>query len=437
MPPMLDYYANAGYFVGPDGLGDKLEEVWGQTGTEMSPTQLADVHALVDKGYRAWIQADFATAAKVLTVALDAYHANPATLSRDPRNRQIMFKALVYKAAAHRRLGQTDQATSTMSELVRGYPDTPVTRSTHGPEANEFYEAVRQQLASQGRGQLTVVVDDPSAVIFLNGRYEGVGRITKTDLVPGEYRVFLQKGMVNGRLHTAVVEPNKETKLDIDWVFESSLVTGPEWVGFNFLSRDLQQKHEAEFATRVGLRLSLVNVVIHSVDAKDRRRAIAGRVLGVSTGTYPRAGLIELDPVEPSPKEVTGLAVYMTGGPPTDAVKPLETGPAPKQPELKFPSNPWPIPAWSTAAVAAGSIGVGIFFLVRDGSCADTPPPDTQCRTLNDTLLPGIGLTVAGVAIGGLSAWMFYKAAGWKRAHVPVEVKPTPGGAVVSFTGRF
>src|SRR6188474_3210605 len=54
MPPIVDQYASSGYLVGPDDLGAKLEDLWGKPGKEMTPTQLADVQALVEKGYRAW-----------------------------------------------------------------------------------------------------------------------------------------------------------------------------------------------------------------------------------------------------------------------------------------------------------------------------------------------------------------------------------------------
>jgi hypothetical protein len=438
MPAVLDYYGATGYLVGPS-LGEKLEEVWGAPGREMTADELTEATALIDKGYRAWIQGEFADAVKHLTRGLERFMANPATLAREPLNRQVVFKALVYKAAAHRRLNETDQATATMAELIRSFPDTPVSRSTHGPEAFEFYQAVRQQVTTQGRGQLIVTVDDPNVVLFVNGRYEGVGKITKTDLVPGEYRVYMQKGTVSGRMHKVSIEANRETKLQVEWIFESSLVTGPTWVGFAFLSRDLQQKNELEFAKRIGIRMGMVNLVIHSIEIKDRTRSIVGRVLSVATGSYPRSGMIQLDPLEPTPDGMKALGVYVSGGPLEGPVKisqppadvaggAADTGP---------PMNPWVIPAWGSAAVGAGTLGLGIFLMVRDGNCSGSAPANTQCQKVYDTMLPGIGLAAGGLAVGGLSAYFFYKAGKWRSLHPVAAIAPTSGGAVFTFSGAF
>src|SRR3989337_1413223 len=42
-------------------------------------------------------------------------------------------------------------------------------------------------------GGLEIDVDDDGVLVFVNERYEAVGDVAKDDLVPGRYRVYVQK----------------------------------------------------------------------------------------------------------------------------------------------------------------------------------------------------------------------------------------------------
>ncbi len=90
---------------------------------------------------------------------------------------------------------------------------------------------------------------------------------------------------------------------------------------------------------------------------------------------------------------------------------------------------------WVAGGGGAALLGAGIVLIAIDGNgtgCMTGQP----CKELYDTLPGGIALAVAGLAAGGVSAWMFVKDA-HPQHEATVGVVPARGGGAVVLGWTF
>ena len=156
-------------------------------------------------GNDAWMNADFDRARTIFERAVEVSREAPSEAAGRISWRPMVQRSLVGVALSAKRRGDGSTAESAMAEFLRTYPGDVVDRTTFGPEAWKLYEAVRKSLSEQPTGRLTVSVDDPDAVVFVNERYAGVGSVRLEDLLPGTYRVHVRKGASPGRIYDAQV----------------------------------------------------------------------------------------------------------------------------------------------------------------------------------------------------------------------------------------
>ncbi len=415
MAPLVEALARASYAVGPSDLGKRIEETHSQSGALMTDSQLADVTRLVDDGYSSWLKNDFPTAIDKLSRAVSLFHASPATLAQDQTRRDTVVKALVGLALANKRQGRTDESTRAMAEVIRSFPDREFNRTIYGPEAHELYKAVKADLDEQGKGTLHVVVDDENVVVFVNERYESVGTLHKTDLLPGVYRVYVQKGTTPGRVHVATVSPGKEQTVEITWELDAALRTDDAWVGLSFPGAVKRQKQENGVAVSVGRSLGAQRVIVVSIATHDGRRSMVGTVLSVETAKPLRSAMLALEPSEPGEDQIAGLGEFLAGG---EAIPGLIVGEgafSPGSPRRR-PFRTW---KWVAAGLGTVAIVTGIVGLAIDGSCMgegrEDPPSDptatgwSLCQSLWDTRTAGVALIAAGVAIDLAAVYLFVR----------------------------
>ncbi|MGE3544695.1 MAG: hypothetical protein AB7L28_12225, partial [Kofleriaceae bacterium] len=194
----------------------------------------AKIAQAIDDGFNAWTNGNFEEADTKLTKAIQAAHRNPALLVADTTSHSVIARGMVGLALSRARRGDTSGSEAAMAELIRSYPDRPLQRAMFGPQADKLYRAVRSHLETQRRGTLTIRVSSPQAMIFIDEQLRAVGNGSTADLIPGEYRVFVQVPGTAGRRYTANVLPDQETRLEIDWDIMSAFSVSDRWVGFTF-----------------------------------------------------------------------------------------------------------------------------------------------------------------------------------------------------------
>ncbi len=177
LAPLYEEFRVLEYAADPAALAVRVEASVSRSGDTLSDKEIAETLDLVDRGYARWLAGDFEPAAKELSAALAMFRDRRATVVAQPRYRDAVFEALIGLSLARVRLGEADAATAAMAELVRSFPDREISRSEYGPEPRQLYTKVRAELEEQSPGVLRVNPDDRTVVVFVNGRYAGLGQL--------------------------------------------------------------------------------------------------------------------------------------------------------------------------------------------------------------------------------------------------------------------
>jgi hypothetical protein len=105
--------------------------------------------------------------------------------------------------------------------------------------------------------------------------------------------------------------------------------------------------------------------------------------------------------------------------------------PAPEAPASRY--GAW---KWVTAGGAAAAVAGGVALIAINGSLTDCPPVGT-CKSKYDTVLPGLALAGAGLALGGLAVYFIVNDKANDRSAPSAAIIPLPGGAAALVRGRF
>lgn len=439
-----------GYLADPAKLGPMVEERLSRDGNPLSAAEVSRVRTMVTDGYDvAYVQGgDFELAATRLQEALDVLLDSPAAFATDQALRDDLLKALIGLALAHKRLGHVEQAAAFMAEVVRSFPDRAFNRTLFGPEPQELFLAVKRELEAQKPASLAITVDADDAVVFVNGRYVGVGAVELDAVVPGTYRVYVQKGTRSGRLHLVDLSPGDQRRLDISWITDGALRTDAELVGLVFADEAERAAHEAHVAASVARSLRSGEVVVLRVGTHDGRRAVIGSVLSADTGRAVRTGILATEPLAPGHPQLEGLARFLSGGEPIPglivpgAEDPTTTPPAVGIPARDRGRTPWYHDAWGWTAVGAGlaAAGAGLWLHATAGEWEDdaaSAPSESESKALlehaeDQRTLGGI-LTVGGGVLTAVGVVML--AVNPAPDDAPARMSAGPGWLVVY--GRF
>jgi hypothetical protein len=435
LSPLLDELTGRGFLVGPGRVGFAFEERQSRPGGAMEKPAMAQLTQLVDDGFREWQRGDFRAAIEKLTAALKQFRSSPAVVARERSLPIYVMRALVGYALAHRRLGHTEDAERAMSEVARSFSDAEFSRASYGPEAQQFYDEVKQSLVQRGRGSLVVEADDPGVVIFLNEHFEGTARLARSDLLPGSYRVFVRRGDVEGRVHVVDVEPNRETRLKVEWVFDSAFVSSPGWTGFAFSSAADKAKLEGPYAMRVARILGANGVVVIGFGQSGGRPAVVGSVLSMESGSPIRSASVAMAPTEPSASRLRALGRFLAGEEAEEGIHVLmpRTGDVVSRDETASRFGAW---KWAAAGGAIAAIATGTWMLSLDGKGIDCPPGPGQCPYHYETTSGGIAISVGGALLGGIATWMFLRDRP-EASRTQVGFGPLRDGGGVWVTGVF
>jgi len=184
----------------------------------------------LDEGFQLYVNADYARAEAKLESALRGARRNPALLASDSKNLEPIFRAMSALALSQKRLKKTEAKLATFRELIRAFPNRPLSRDDFGPADIDDYKAVAKATSAQPRGELRIDVDDPRVEVFVDGQMRGMGKVELADLVPGVYRVFLRTSSRSelGRTYAIEVRPGGEARLGVSWQVDSRVwIRGP------------------------------------------------------------------------------------------------------------------------------------------------------------------------------------------------------------------
>lgn len=354
--------------------------------------------ALIKSGRSAFLQGNYRQAILALSSATRQLAVCDALLARDQQLRGPLQEALFYLAHAHLRANETTKAVAVVTEAIRSFPDNNPNVSKFAPDLVQLYRRVSLELKRQSHATLTIRSAKPGCLAFVNGRYIGITPTKARGLLPGKYRVYLQRPGATGRVHvTELTTSNRE--ITIEHGLDAAIVTSPR-VGLSYASDAEQRAHEHAHAIAIGRAVDAQEITIIGFVRHMGRRVVQGQVLGVATGRVLRSALLATEPAAPTPAETKALARFLLSGQAGDGVI---IGPArpltPTEPPTTSAKNDgffrvgiW---KWITLGVGVASAGAGIALIALDGkgSCGTERCPDSY-----NTLAPGIILTAVGGA---------------------------------------
>ena len=133
-------------------------------------------------------------------------------------------------------------------------------------------------------------------------------------------------------------------------------------------------------------------------------------------------------------KEANALVARVASALASTRATPVVTVPARGPPAASLrQSSVW---KWVSAGAAVVALGAGVGLIAMDGRGTNCPgAPGDVCRDLYDTLAAGLVTTGGGLALGGVTTYLFVRETRAKNSTAAVV--PVAGGAAVVVMGQF
>ena len=425
--PAMAELAQRGFRQGA-ALGSTLEAQVSLTGDTLSAKEILRWSGQIDTGYQAFTRGEFEAAEAKLTEALLAFRARPATVAREQSLRDAIARAHVGLMLARSRLGRADDANTIAADYLRDFPDRELSRRQYGPEPIEFLRRVREGLDARPKAALHVVVDDLTAVVFVNERYIGVGDVQLSDLYAGEYRVFVQRGTTPGRVHVVTIAAGQSHDLRVNWALDAALRTGASPA----LLAGTPQAGVA-VAADVGVLLGARQVALIGVREIEGRRALVGTLVAPDSARPTREAMVWLEPTTPGRDQLRALGRFLAEGKPLPGVEPLpRPAPARGTTAVRHRTSRFGALKWLTLGVGVAAAGTGIALLTIDGDGTCGGPARCPERYATSTAAYA---TLGGAALA-IGAGVYMLLTDSRTTERPIAtITPTPGGATLALTG--
>ena len=263
------------------------------SGHQLKSSETASTEAQLKQGIALYLEGKFKKSKELLEAAWLQKMCRPAIVARNQTLRDSSYQALVYLALVSNRLRQQSKAKSYVEEFMRSFPDREVSSRQFGPEASSLFLKHGAEYIKKAKEQLNVSLDDSSAVVFVNERYVGVGE-QNMKLLPGDYRIYTQRGSLAGRVFKLNVRSNSKMSLHSSSVKDKAIVTEDHFF-LSFDSKEDQDKYALDFAYEIAGSLNAKELVL--VQSQDQ--TVFGthadvpqkRVLGKVKSDYSDGGL--------------------------------------------------------------------------------------------------------------------------------------------------
>ncbi|CAN5729117.1 hypothetical protein BH11MYX2_BH11MYX2_28840 [soil metagenome] len=436
--PLLSELSARGFVTG-EGVGRIYDA---KVSRPAGPSLPADFAKKLADGRKAFVDGEFDDAVAKLGPLIDAAHASSGAFARNQPLREKLVDALVALAMAQQRGGDPRAAKLTFGELARSYPDAQVPKATWGPEAAKLFDDVKRELREQPRGRLVLKVTDETAEVFINERFEQKGTTVK-QVLPGDYRVVVQQGAHQSRVHLVTVTAGADTTVQIELDLDDRVHTGT-WTGFQYSSGSEREQSETSDATGFGAGINERAVVIVGIDDVKGRLAIVGALVSVASGRESRRASLPLDPA-PNAEKLAALARFLAGDPAGPGIEvqldaiaataPLAGDPLRSAPIDRIESHRWGGWPFVTGIIALGAIGTGLYYLDKDGSCPDGSNSE-NCPNVYNTKTPAIIALSGGALFTVITIYLVID-----RPSSPPSrqafMGPTNGGAMAGYSFTF
>ncbi|HEX3474624.1 MAG TPA: hypothetical protein VHT91_06255 [Kofleriaceae bacterium] len=425
--PVLDELEQRGFAARPASITRVLGGRAPRPGVLDGGKTAAEITQLVESGFDAFTRGKYKEAETSLDLAVHQIKRNPALLALDAGNARSTFHAFVGLALSQAKLGNAADSVETMTELLRSFSTQTISRAEYGPQAEQFYRAVQKQTQLMGRGRLTVAAGDDHAMIFVDGELRGMGKAAMADLIPGAYRVFIEVPGTPGRQYEVEVRANADSRLDVDWQVDASLLVSSQWVGFVFAS-EVERSNEASYAGALARRWGGDRIVTVGTTRLQGRPAVIATLYRTS-GEVERSALVVTG--GGGDARLRSLARFIADGTPSDELARV-TGVQSQRTAETAPSAPHgSMPLGAQLCLGAGIAGLATGAALVIAS----PGPDPKQRYYYRTAPAGIAVGLTGAASIGLGLWWW-----WLRGHAERSAPAVSLGAshaAIGWSGQF
>jgi hypothetical protein len=439
LEPMLSELATKNFVGGGDGVGLRFESTVSRPAGSVGklPPNFADQ---VDQAHKAYFAGKFDDAIKMLVPLVDTARANTGAFAMQPALREKLTKATIALALAYNRSGDAAAAKATLGELVRSSADAQVPKGTYGPEANALFEQVKKELTAGPKGRLLVKLANEDAEVFINERLERTGTTVK-ELIPGDYRVVVQRRGTLSRNHRVTIKPGSDVTIAVDLPFDAVVHT-TGWVGFEFPSDADREKSESTYAQQFASKVGAGGVIVVGFDQVRGRPAVVGSLISTVNGRELRRASLALEP-PPSEDRLQALARFLGGEQATPDIDVQISGEASnlvtsggKVIEAQEPGGRWGGWKWLSGVAAVAGIGAGAYLLKIDGTCPDGSNT-SNCPNLYNVTAPAWGTLGAGAVLAGITVYLFVTDDSAQPRARSAFLVPTDGGALAGYATRF
>ncbi len=373
---------------------------------DLTTSEMISAQRDVEDGYQLLVEGDYVRSLAKARAALATYDGAPGKLAREPLLRDLRYKALIVAARSLEVNGDAAAAFSVMAEVIRAFPDRPVTTAQFDPRVGALYRRVKAELMRQGPGSLEVRVDDPGVTIFVDEQFAGSGGAKLGPIAPGRYRVHLAMGQTPGRVHEVEVAPGGAATLNLEWSMDSALDSSGTGVALRVPRSELDESG-VPAASQLARALGAHTVIVLGIRRINGRRTITGYSVSVESQTRTFAG-VQIEPLTPSSERLVQLATLLAGDKAVESDGLITTEPEPEgaAPRPRIFTTKRKV-AVAVGAVGLASIAAGVTFGVQaassEGDAAAICPNDACDRAAEANAILSRGqtrATYANVAYG-------------------------------------
>jgi hypothetical protein len=421
--PVLDELDRAGFAARPAAIAPRFDAPVPRPGALDADATAASLIQLVSRGRDAFLAGSYEDARSTLQQASERLARNPARCAGDAAVQRAWFDALVSLAHSHARLGSTAASAAAMADVVRLFPDQPVTRARYGPEAEQAYRAAQWRGDALGRGQLAVRVDDPRAVIYVDCALRGTGSAALDRMVPGPHRVFVRTPDGTGRQYALELRAGEHRELEIAWPLDASLVVADTWIGL-VLANDAERARWPAYAALLARRAhSELVAFVGTTRGEDQTALVA--LLADAQGQIVRSGLA-VPGGEGDEHAARALARFIADGTLAPGIRVLAGAERSPRPEPRRVAATLFV-AGGVVATAAGAILLAVDQ--DDGRRVN----GALAPSFRDTAPWGAAIGAAGLAAVGVGAWLLLH----RESGAAPVVSLQRSGAVLGWAGTF